>query len=274
MTVISAVISNHCIAIASDSLLTAYNSNKKTYSIIESRKQKIVRVEKFLGAFSYWGLAAKTEHSKQTTYSWLTEISNKSTKFNNLEEYAFFVKNELQKEIKSYNISKKKDTGIGIHLIGYETHGDDKIPELYLISNYVDENYQKVGDLTVSRQLFNTIPDSYKFNKITDTKLNKQLLVKKFLAEGKIFVFNNGDPKMFTPLFESYKHMMNLSKQRNALKEITDIEIYRSIARRPIEMIIKAQKDFYKPGKSIVGGRLHDLVIEKRTGKFSSTSGV
>lgn len=273
MTAISAIISNHCIAISSDSLLTIYNPSKRTNEIIESKKQKIVRVEKFLGAFSYWGLAANSRNGEKTMYKWLKKISNESKDFTTFEDFAYYVKDELKKEIASYGIAKKH-TGIGIHLVGYENYEGYKIPELFLISNFTDPTYLKVGELGLSRCLFDNIPEEYKKNQSSITKIERQLLVKKFLNEGNMFVFNNGDPKMFTPLFEGYKNAMNLSKQRKALRDANNIEIYRNIARRPIEMIIKVQKDFYKEGKSIVGGRLHDLVIEKNNGNYSSTSGV
>jgi hypothetical protein len=273
MTVISAVISTHCIAVSSDSLLTVYNSSTKTSEIIEARKPKIIRVEKFLGAFSYWGLAAKSKSSKWTTYDWLKKISNEAHQFDNLEKFGTHVRDELDKEIKSLRIDKKY-TGIGIHLTGYEDYNGFKIPELFLISNYTDPTYSKIGDLGVSRQLFPTMPDEFKAGQENLTQSEKQLLVKDFLTKGKMFIFNNGDPDMFNPFFSGYRDAMNTAKKRNAIKDSNDIEIYRNIASRPIEMVTKAQKDFYKKGKIIVGGRVHDLVIEKLTGKFTSTSGV
>lgn len=273
MTVISAVISTHCIAVSSDSLLTVYNSSTKLSEIIETRKPKIIRIEKFLGAFTYWGLAARSKTSKWTTYDWLKKISNDAHRFDSLESYAIYVRDELDKEIKSLKIDKKS-TGIGIHLTGYEDYDGFKIPELFLISNYTDPTYFKIGDLSVSRHLFSTMPDEFKTGNENLTQSEKQFLVKDFLTKGKMFIFNNGDPDMFNPFFSGYRDAMNTAKKRHLLKDSSDIEIYRNIARRPIEMVTKAQKDFYKKGKIIVGGRVHDLVIEKTTGKFTSTSGV
>lgn len=274
MTAISAVICTHCIAISSDSCLTVYNSAKKLSEIIESRKPKIVRIEKFLGAFSYWGFAGFPD-GKWTAYNWLKEISNRSQCFGTLEDYADYVKNELEKEIKSFKIDKKF-TGIGIHLVGYEDYNGVKIPELFLISNYTDTSYTntKIGNLVVSRRLFHTLPDELKIGGENQTQSEKQSLVKDFLSRGKIFIFNNGDPNMFNPLFSGYREAMNIAKKRNVIKNANDIEIYRNMARRPIEMVTKVQRDFYKKGNIIVGGRVHDLVIEKITGKFTSTSGV
>ncbi|HEY4785952.1 MAG TPA: hypothetical protein VIH57_07875 [Bacteroidales bacterium] len=273
MTVISAVISTHCIAVSSDSLLTVYNSSTKTSEIIETRKPKIIRIEKFLGAFSYWGLAAKSKSSKWTTYEWLRNISNHAQYFDKLEDFAKYVRDELEKEIKSFRIEKKY-TGIGIHLTGYEDYDGLRIPELFLISNYTDETYSKIGDLAISRHLFHTMPEEFKAGHENLNQFEKQLLVKDFLTKGRLFIFNNGDPDMFNPFSSGYRDAMDTAKKRNVLKDPKDIEIYRSIARRPIEMVTKAQKDFYKKGKIIVGGRVHDLVIEKLTGQFTSTSGV
>lgn len=273
MTVISAVISTHCIAVSSDSLLTVYNSATKMNEVIESRKPKIVRVEKFNGSFSYWGYAAKSRYGKWTTYDWLKKISNEAQNFTQLEDYAVFVKNQLELEFKVLRVDRKT-AGIGIHLTGYEIYDGVKIPELFLISNYKDTEYQKIGELNVSRHLFLTMPEEFRVGQENMTQKEKQLAVKEFLAKGKIFIFNNGDPSMFNPLFEGYQSAMSLSKKRNLIKSANDIEIYRSMARRPIEMVTKAQKDFYKEGKIIVGGRVHDLVVVKNTGEFSSTTGI
>jgi hypothetical protein len=68
MTVILAVISAHYIAVSSDSLITVYNTGIKSYEIIETRRLKIIRLEKFFGAFSYWGFAAKSKYSGWTAW--------------------------------------------------------------------------------------------------------------------------------------------------------------------------------------------------------------
>jgi hypothetical protein len=273
MTVISAVISAHCIAVSSDSLITVYNSGKKSYEIIETRRPKIIRLEKFLGAFSYWGLAAKSKYSGWTTYDWLKDISKKTQNFDQLSDYAVYVRNELEKEINHLGIAKK-NSGIGIHLTGYENYNGFQIPELFLISNYTDTTYTKIGALLLSRHLFGTMPDEFKSGFTQLPQVEKQFRVKDFLSKGNMFIFNNGDPEMFNPFFSGYRDAMNLSKKRSILKDTSDIEIYRSMARRPIEMVAKAQRDYYKHDKIIVGGRIHDLVIEKNTGSFSSSSGV
>lgn len=273
MTAISSIISLPCIAVSTDSLLTVYNSRKKINEIIETRKPKIIRIEKLQASFSYWGLAAKSKYSNWTTYKWLCEIAKKGKDYNSLSDYAQFVKTELDKTITNLGIPKKS-SGIGIHLIGYENINGYKIPELFLISNFTDPSYRKVSNLGVSRHLYGTLPEDFRSNYTATTIEEKQMVVKEFLEKGRLFIFNNGDPEMFNPLFNGFKEVMNLSKKRKCFRNSKDIEIYRALAKRPIEMISKTQKDFYKSGKILVGGRIHDLVIEKNNGKFTSTSGV
>jgi hypothetical protein len=274
MTVISAVFSTHCIAIASDSYLTAYNTSTKIYEILEKQKSKIIRVEKFFGAFSYWGLAAKSKNSKWKTYEWLNDMAKKAQNFDKLSLYAEFIKNHLSSEIKKIGI-RKEDRGIGIHLVGYEEYRNGvRIPELFLITNYTDTTYSKTtNEIHSSRELFNTLPEKLKVGSENLSIDEKQLIVKDFLSKGNLLIFNNGDPTMFNQLSEGYNKTMKLAKKRQILKDSADIELYRMIARRPIEMVAKAQKDFYKEDKIIVGGRIHDLVIEKNSKKYSSTSG-
>jgi len=224
MTVISAVISTHCIAVSSDSMLTIYNKTKNTSEIIEYRRPKIVRIEKFLGSFSYWGLAAKSKFSKWTMYGWLKIIANDSQKFSDFERYANYVRDELNKEFIAQKIDKQY-TGVGIHLTGYEIINGNKIPELFLISNFTDPTYTTIGDLFVSRQLFNTMPNEFKTGNENLCQTDKQLIVKEFLRQGKMFIFNNGDPEMFNSLSNAYKEAMTISKNRKVIKDSNDIEI-------------------------------------------------
>jgi len=271
MTVISAVFSTRCIAISSDSFLTAYNNRTKKYEILEKQKTKIIRVERFTGAFSYWGLAAKSKDSKWTTYTWLSDIASKAQNFDQFDQYAEYVKNQLSIEIIRIGISNK-DRGIGIHLVGYEEYDGMRIPELFLITNFTDPSYSKTGEFSLSRNLFNKLPEELRLGGESLSIHDKQLIVNNYLSKGKLFLFNNGDPAMFNTLFGGYSEAMELAKKRNIVKDSSDIELYRNMARRPIEMVAKAQKDFYKEGNIIVGGRIHDLVIEKNSKRFSSTS--
>jgi hypothetical protein len=273
MTVISAVFSTHCIAIASDSYLTAYNTNTEKYEILEKQKSKIIRVEKFCGAFSYWGLAAKSKNSKWKTYDWLNDMAKRAQNFDQLSLYAEFIKDQLSSEIQKIDI-RKKDRGIGLHLVGYEEDMNGvRVPELFLITNYTDITYSNTDEIHLSRELFNKLPEKLKVRSENLSIDDKQLIVKDFLSRGNLLLFNNGDPNMFNPLSKGYNEAMELAKNRNILKDSTDIELYRSIARRPIEMVAKAQKDFYKKDNIIVGGKVHDLVIEKNSKKYTSTSG-
>ncbi len=160
MTAISSVISTYCIAISTDSFITVYDEKTDKNKIIVKQGPKIVKIEKLSAAFSYWGLAAESECSDWTTYKWLCEIAQKSKDYNSLSDYAEFVKTELDKTLTNLRISKKS-SGIGIHLIGYENINCYKIPELFLISNFTNPTYKKVGKLNLSRNLFGTLPDDY-----------------------------------------------------------------------------------------------------------------
>ncbi len=271
MTVISAIISSNCISVSSDSFLTTYNTRTKKSIALETQFPKLIPIEKKEAVICYWGYAGKLNSKKNTIYNWLVDQSRSSEKFSSLEVFAKNLKIELEKEITKHKVSKK-DSGIGIHLVGYEKENGNRWPELFLISNFKNPQYTKIGNMGISRNLYKTLPKDWK---LKNKNLNGQrLIVRDFLRKGKMFIFNNGDPYMFNPISKGYLSSMKIIKERKLLRNPSDIETYRALARRPVEFVSESQLDFCKPQTRIVGGRIHDAVIEKRTGKISSNSGI
>lgn len=267
MTAISAIISKNWIAAASDSLLTEFYPNTNQISHVEFRKSKIIPIRKFKAAATYWGLAKIKDWR---TYDFIKELAGEAISFDSFEDFANNLKDKLKEKLDSYNFTNSIHKGIGIHLIGYEKINSDYIPELFLISNYTDPSYTNIGELGISRNLYGTLPNDFKNNEITlDEKRNR---VVEFLNQGRIFVFNNGDPVLFNPAANAILNMFMTATDRKVLKKESDYKNYMRLVSIPIEMIKKVQSDLFEKDYVRVGGQIHHLLITKR-GDFISDTG-
>lgn len=267
MTAISAIISKDWIAAASDSLLTEYNHVSNTIKHLEFRKSKIVPIRQFKACAAYWGLA---KIGNWRTYDFLKEKATEANNYTNFEEFANYICQELQTKLNRIRFQNSSDKGIGIHLIGYESINGMQIPELFLISNYTDPNYNETRELNVSRHLYGTLPEEFRNGETTLS--DKQLKVKDFLDLRRLFIFNNGDPVMFNPAAKAIFEMFNSAKERHQLRQTNNYEEYMRLVSRPIEIIKKVQKDFFVNDYIRVGGKIHHLLITKR-GDFLSDTG-
>ena len=154
MTAISALISKKWIAAASDSLLTEYNPDTNAITHVEFRRSKIVPIVKFKAAAAYWGLA---KIGRWRTYDFLTTMARDADNYDTIEDFANGIKLRLKEKLESITFQTPIHQGIGIHLIGYETHGDGLVPELFLISNYLNPSYNALKELDVTRNLYGTL---------------------------------------------------------------------------------------------------------------------
>ncbi|MDD4968864.1 MAG: hypothetical protein PHT07_05500 [Paludibacter sp.] len=264
MTAISALISKKWISVASDSLLTEIIKGDEVRHI-EFRKSKIVPIKKFKASASYWGLAKIAEWR---TYDFLKNMSVEAESFENFESFANHVCIELKKKLDKVRVPNAIDKGIGIHLAGFEKFEGEVLPELFLISNFTDTSYKSIGELVVSRNLYNNLDIELKNN---ENSLEEQRLsVKQYLDKGGIFIFNNGDPDFFNPASIAMNEMFLEAVKRRVLKK-NDLKVYLSMASLPIEMIKRTQKDLFEKKHIRVGGQIHNLLITDK-GEMISTS--
>jgi hypothetical protein len=264
MTVISAIISKKCIAVASDSLLTVYNKHQKTFEEIETQKPKIVKVERLKAILSYWGFVAKSRYSQWTTYDFLCRMVKNNINCNSIQDFANYIKENLINEIGS----ELRTNGIGIHLIGYSKK---LTPEFYLISNYADTQYNKFRELSVSSELYGTLIKHHSELSESTTEDKKAETINDFLNKGHMFVYNNGDPAMFNFMYCGYYQTYQVAKKRIPITA-NEIEVCRFLAREPIQTVANIQRCLYDNEHRLVGGRIHDLVLEKNGMKYSSSS--
>jgi hypothetical protein len=98
------------------------------------------------------------------------------------------------------------------------------------------------------------------------------MIVHEYLREGNMLIYNNGDPVMFNPAAYSFIGLMRIARSRGKMRDPDSIDKHLSLARRPVEIVSDAQRDFYLKDQRLVGGKPHDLAISRR-GKFHSTTG-
>lgn len=277
MTVISALFSKKGIAVATDSMLTAIDPSGG-HIYLEWEQSKIISVPKLNACISYWGLAGalkKIPKRNQPTewlwqsYEWLKKESE-NPKQNNLEDFSKTIQEKLDKQLSKLNFQKATDKGIGLHIAGLEKIDGYVIPELFLVCNFADPSYQQVGELGISRNTFHTIA------KVPPTpdhsKKEFRFAVKDYLSKGGIISYNNGDPIMFNMVSSTISYGFQIAAHRKVLKTINSVQEMVPIVKRPIEIISKIQKDFYRQDKRMVGGKIHDLCIDNY-GNLYSTSG-
>jgi len=271
MTVISAVITRCCTVHASDSLITKRKQGG-TYEPDDWERSKIISVHRWRGAMSYWGLAKHPAHN-WSTRDWLEEQVKSAGPESAPEEFAQRITDRLAEAISNMHFANQVDAGIGIHFTAYEHISNYWIPELFLISNWVDTAYRSLRPTGVglSRETYHTIANVPPCPGHRESEY--RLKVHEYLHQpGAMIVYNNGDPSMFNMAAYAIFGMLRQLGQRGNLADPQRIETYLAIARRPIEIISAAQRDFCREDTRVVGGKPHDLAVTPG-GAYSSTTG-
>jgi hypothetical protein len=268
MTVISAVITQHCTAHASDSLLTRLESDG-TRRPIEYEKSKLVYVKHWRGAAAFWGLA---ESGHWSTLEWLRGQAQHAHEFSSAEEFANQMAAVLNRELARLPSSSPVDKGIGIHFTTYERVSDYWIPELFLISNWEGIPYthirRKGGG--ASRETYHTLKGVVSAPQHGEPRFRFE--VHEALLSGTMFRYNNGDPELFSPVADATIDTLFRLMRRGSVNDPSSKETHCALARRPIEIISHLLTDFSKEGTRLIGGKPHDLCIS-HDGTWLSTTG-
>lgn len=271
MTVISTVINRYGTVHASDSLITLRQSNG-TVTQLNWRRTKIVKVERFRGAISYFGLAT-CDQCRWSTVSWLAKQSRAAADFSSAEEFANALRDELNREMKRMVFADPRSYGIGMHFTVYENIDNKWIPELFLITNFTDPSYKSIHahGLHVSRETYHTIVNVPADMGHRETRF--RLTVYDHLhAADNMLIYNNGDPLMFNIAANAILGSFATIAKRGHLSGSRDLRTYLDIARRPVQIVSEAQRHFCSRSYRTVGGKPHDLGISPQ-GEYYSTTG-
>ncbi|MEW6208700.1 MAG: hypothetical protein AB1631_10060 [Acidobacteriota bacterium] len=262
MTVISAFISKLGTSIASDSLITELTDDR-VRKAIEDQQSKIVRIPKFHGTASYWGLAL---YGQWSTYNWLQNQALEAEDFETFEEFANSFRNNLENELSHLNFQQPMHGGIGIHLTGYEYINGHWIPELFLCSNFADTSYSRLCCLHLSRETYHIMSNKgarerHRWPSKKHGKSKYRMAVFKRLQKGQYLRYNNGDPLMFNLAGNTLIDLMQVLRKRQIFKGTDKLEIQRSITKWPIEVVSYIQENFCKDDTKSVGGHIHSVAV-------------
>jgi hypothetical protein len=270
MTVVSAIITSHCTAHASDSFLTSVEPGGEC-RILEGQQTKLVRVEAWRGALAYWGLARHSDG--WSTLDWLRTQASQARKLSSAEAFARQLASDLSAELRKHVFRRDADKGLGIHFTGYEQVQNYWVPELFHIRNWTDLSYTAVNPAGVvatreTYAILKELPDRPDSHRDPACRLE----VRDALQNGIMFYFNNGDPTLFNPIanaiFESFRELQT----RRQVRDPKDLKTHLALVRRPIETVSRILVDLAKKGYRRIGGRPHDLAI-RPSGIAVSTTG-
>jgi hypothetical protein len=283
MTVITTVISKYCTAHASDSLITKEKeSGDGKREVVEQEKSKIVCMRPWRGAMTCWGLA---KIGNQWTADWLKERAMQANQVADPEEFAVSVRDQLNSALSRMRFRKPLDAGIGIHFTVYEYIDGYRIPELFQITNFRDPpvgsayRYQELYQegVKVRREAYEAYAINNKEEQDKPSRSRHGLPeyrheLRKYLNEGGILVFNNGDTVMFNAAISGILNMFEATRARGVLDLPEEPATFRKIALWPIDQVCKVQENFVKEGYRLVGGKRHNISITP-DGEYDSDTG-
>jgi hypothetical protein len=269
MTVISAVITKHCTAHASDSLLTEQQRPDRGRPIVEQEKPKVIHVRQWRGALAYWGLAQVQQWS---TFGRLQYHAQNAGGYSSPEDFANAIGNDLNQELNRLQLPADRTRGIGIHFTAYEQIHDYWIPELFLISNWTDTAYTNIRPegVGVSRETFHTLKNvpSAPEHRHPDCRIE----VHRWLHDQNgMLIYNNGDPALFNPVANAILQIFHSLMKRGEVDHASSKEVHCAFVRRPIEVVSRLLGDFAKEETRMIGGKPHDLCISPDGTCWSST---
>lgn len=259
MTVISTLITRVCTAHASDSFLTRLSVGG-CRELIESQQSKLVRVPAWRGVMGYWGLAEYGPDWR--TIDWLRHEAGLAATHDSPEAFAMHLACTLNTKLGSRRFRTATDRGLGIHFSAYEFVEGVWIPELFLISNWIDPTYSDVNPVgwVVSRDTYGTINDGPRLPEHREPKYRRR--VHEVLhAEQGFLIYNNGDPILFNPIARTVFDALHELAGRRWLRDSNDMAMQRRIVRQTVTIVSGLVRDFVVDDRRVVGGKPHALAV-------------
>ena len=293
MTAISNVLCKHYIACASDSFISVRlegQNDDDPLVYVETKKPKIFALEGLAGAVSYWGFAGQGAHRKTDepisrrlkaddielrlrTAGEIEGLARQARSYGNIETFAHALRDHFNEFFRTHPAIQQKDRGVGFHVVGYEDVAGLRIPELFLITNYkgipYGELYEQLGCSRRSHLTMNPNQPGDEGSLKRHSGEEYRRAVYDHLDTGRVLYFNNGDPELFTSAANGVLESMKVLNDRHAMKSRDDA--WRDLAVRPIEIVKELQGDFARKASRVVGGKVHDLVIEPAGTMYSDT---
>ena len=266
MTVLVTILSQHCIAFASDSFLTRPTRGGRL-EVIESQASKLFRVESLRGIAGYCGLA---EWGRWTVRDWLRGRA-RNPGHETAQAFAESLAEDLNGLMRAI---PREQRGIGIHFGAYERVQGDWIPELFWITNWTDPPNQRVrdsGKVVARRESYGLAVQAGM--PACDGLEAQRLAVGRWFAASGFQTYNNGDPELFHPVASGFGAALGVLQRRREMPLPTesDWRAWSHVVRAPVETMSKVIRELVPRGQRRIGGRTHDQLVSHR-GEFHSRS--
>jgi hypothetical protein len=239
--------------------------------VIEDKLPKLVRVPKFDGIVSYWGLA--THGPDWNTLDWLRREANGAGSHNSAENFANHLASSLSAALSHRKYASPLDIGMGLHFTAYERITGYWVPELFLIRNWGDDSCTSIrpGGFEVRRELYGATNNTMQREQSDGTE-ERRLATHSHLQNGGNYTFANGDPVLFNIVARATFGVLNQLASRGLSVVPSSRLSHLDMVRRPVEFIAKLLQDFARPDTRRVGGKPHDLAVQPG-GLYESTTG-
>ncbi|MBP9092719.1 hypothetical protein KBI23_16975 [bacterium] len=195
MTIISAVLGEHYIAIASDSFRTEPGKGRKHFNILDSQLPKIVSVPRFLGAISWAGYSGMGDD----LLPWFEKLAKQAYRQKTAEKFADYLGKQLTN---NFDDQVKKVPGIAVHFVAYEPLGSGGalVPEIFYIHTFNGDYKVKPG-LRVRCQRLSYFTVSGETCEPTPEHRQEEFRMKVLARIRQCpLVYSNPNPKLFAPL--------------------------------------------------------------------------
>lgn len=262
MTVIATLITKHWTVHATDSLITVRQQDG-SYKIEEQEQTKIVRVEAFSGAISYWGLAWDP-YGSWNTFKWLSEQSALAYRWHTPADFANHLAQRLSEETRRLNALPSSDRGLGLHFTAYEYVDGLYVPELFLVRNYADESYKTIRPtgFEVRRRTYEALFSTSNQQSMEGESDSRKAVHAALHNSNSLIRFVNGDPELYNPLANAVFEAFIKMQSRGWVDDYSSASMHCCIARTPIETASRLIGAIARSGVRIVGGKIHDLAAK------------
>jgi len=271
MTVVAAIMTRHCTAHASDSLLTAARPGGLV-EVVDDQAPKLLRVPVWRGVIGYWGYAG--DESGDRTFDLLAAESARAARHKSAQAFAEHLAETLTSRLRACRFARPTDGGLGLHFTAYERVSDYWVPELFLVSNWTDESYSAVRPegFAVTRETYATIRGLAERSPEHGEPGRRREVHAAFHQQQLMLRFVNGDPVLFNPIANAMLECFVAMGARGELHDPESTKTHLALVRRPVELVGRLVSDFTAPGRRRVGGRPHDLAVSPG-GTYESTTG-